>query len=373
MSIKNYVDISVPAKSRYTVTFFTGAVKDGPIQAMIDLRSDTVTQPTYDMRMAMAQAPVGDDVMGDDPSVNELEAFVADLLGKEAAVYMPSGTMTNQVALRLHTQPGDEIFLESEAHIYYYEGGGPAALSGVSCRLLPGDHGVFSAEQLKQSIRPSDPHFPSARMVCVENTHNRSGGRIFPLEAIQEIAEVCQQQDLSLHMDGARFWNACMATGIDEATYAAPFDTVSVCFSKGLGAPVGSALVGTYAQMARARRFRKMFGGGMRQAGMIAAGALYALQHHRDRLSEDHENAQRLAKGLQGVDEIAISPDAAVQTNIVNFDVPNITADEVAKNLAQAGVAVLATGPHRIRAVTNLMVSKDQIDQVIEAVKKCCL
>ncbi len=339
---------------------------------MIDLRSDTVTQPTYDMRQAMAQAPVGDDVMGDDPSVNELEAFVADLLGKEAAVYMPSGTMTNQVALRLHTQPGDEIFLESEAHIYYYEGGGPAALSGVSCRLLPGENGVFSAAQLKQSIRPQDPHFPSAQMVCVENTHNRSGGRIFPMAAIKEIAQVCQQQDLILHMDGARFWNACVATGIDEAAYAAPFDTVSVCFSKGLGAPVGSALVGTHAQMAQARRFRKMFGGGMRQAGMIAAGALFALQHHRDRLKEDHENAQHLAQGLQNIKGIEIDPQG-VQTNIVNFDVPDSAAEEVAKNLAQEGVAVLATGQHRIRAVTNLMVSRDQIDQVIDAVGKGCL
>lgn len=338
---------------------------------MIDLRSDTVTQPTYDMRQAMAKAPVGDDVMGDDPSVNELEAFVAELLGKEAAVYMPSGTMTNQVALRLHTQPGDEIFLESEAHIYYYEGGGPAALSGVSCRLLPGENGVFSAEQLQQQIRPEDPHFPSAKMVCVENTHNRSGGRIFPLKVINGIAQVCQQQDLILHMDGARFWNACVATGIDEATYAAPFDTVSVCFSKGLGAPVGSALVGTQAQMAQARRFRKMFGGGMRQAGMIAAGALYALRHHRDRLSEDHENAQRLAQGLQGIEGIEINPDA-VQTNIVNFEVPKQAADDVAKKLAQEGVAVLATGPHRIRMVTNLMVSADQINPVIEAIHKCC-
>ncbi|MEL7051490.1 MAG: low-specificity L-threonine aldolase [Cyanobacteria bacterium J06588_5] len=336
---------------------------------MIDLRSDTVTQPTAKMRQVMAAAPVGDDVMGDDPTVNELEATVADLLGKEAAVYMPSGTMTNQVALRSHTQPGDEIVLEAEAHIYYYEGGGPAALSGVSCRLLPGEGGVFSAAAVQQALRPHDPHFARTQLVCVENTHNRSGGRIFPLEMIREIAQVCQQNSLRLHMDGARFWNACVATGISEADYASPFDTVSVCFSKGLGAPVGSALVGTAEQMAIARRFRKMFGGGMRQAGMIAAGALYALQHQRDRLAEDHENAQLLAKGLQGIKGVESDP-TTVETNIVNFEVPGQPAEAVVKALGMEGVGVLATGPHKIRAVTNLMVERQQIQQAVDAVTK---
>ncbi|MEL7140696.1 MAG: low-specificity L-threonine aldolase [Cyanobacteria bacterium J06554_3] len=336
---------------------------------MIDLRSDTVTQPTDDMRHVMAKAPVGDDVLGDDPTVNELEAFVADLLGKEAAVYMPSGTMTNQVALRSHTQPGDEIVLEAEAHIYYYEGGGPAALSGVSCRLLPGEGGVFSANAVEAALRPSDPHFPKTQLVCIENTHNRSGGRIFPLETIQAIARVCQQRDLALHMDGARFWNACVATGIAEADYAAPFDTLSVCFSKGLGAPVGSALVGSAEKIAIARRFRKMFGGGMRQAGMIAAGALYALQHHRDRLAEDHDNAQTLATGLANMKGVSIDP-ALVETNIVNFEVPGQSAEAVVKELAQIGVAVLATGPHKIRAVTNLMVTREDMKDVIDAIAK---
>ncbi|MGB5917041.1 MAG: GntG family PLP-dependent aldolase [Phormidesmis sp.] len=336
---------------------------------MIDLRSDTVTQPTAEMRQAMVSAPVGDDVLGDDPTVNALEAYVADLLGKEAAVYMPSGTMTNQVALRLHTQPGDEVLLEAEAHIYYYEGGGPAALSGVSCRLLPGEEGVFSAASVVKALRPHNPHFPRPQLVCVENTHNRGGGKIFPLETIQEIAEVCRQKDLRLHMDGARFWNACVATGTAEAAYAQPFDTISVCFSKGLGAPVGSALVGSAAQMATARRFRKMFGGGMRQAGMIAAGALYALQHQRDRLVEDHNHAQRLARGLQGISGIEIDP-LSVETNIVNFIVPKYDASEVVKRLGQVGVALLANGPHTIRAVTNLMVSKRQIDQAIEMISQ---
>ncbi len=334
---------------------------------MIDLRSDTVTQPTAGMRQAMMAAPVGDDVLGDDPTVNALEAYVAELLGKEAAVYMPSGTMTNQVALRVHTQPSDEIILEAEAHIYYYEGGGPAALSGVSCRLLPGHGGVFSAAAVEQALRPQDPHFPQTRLVCVENTHNRSGGRIFPLETIREIAGVCAQKGLRLHLDGARFWNACVATGISEVDYAAPFDTLSVCFSKGLGAPVGSALVGSAEMMAQARRFRKLFGGGMRQAGIIAAGALYALNQQRDRLTEDHDNAQRLAQGLQNMAGVEIDL-ASVQTNIVNFDLSEHSAADVAEKLAQRDVAVLATGPHRIRAVTNLMVSRAQIDRVIEAI-----
>ncbi|MEM6452038.1 MAG: GntG family PLP-dependent aldolase [Cyanobacteria bacterium P01_D01_bin.105] len=334
---------------------------------MIDLRSDTVTQPTAEMRRVMADAPVGDDVLGDDPSVNALETFVADLLGKEAAVYMPSGTMTNQVALRSHTQPSDEVFLDAEAHIYYYEGGGPAALSGVSCRLLTGTDGVFSAQTLEQALRPLDPHFPQPKLVCIENTHNRSGGRIFPLETIQQIAQVCAAKNLLLHMDGARLWNACVATGINEADYAAPFDTVSVCFSKGLGAPVGSALVGSATVMAKARRFRKMFGGGMRQSGMMAAGALYALRHHRERLVDDHDNAQRLAHGLQKIEGLTIDP-RAVDTNIVNFEVLGQAADEIVNALAQKGVAMLATGPHKIRAVTNLMVSKAQIDKAIEAI-----
>ena len=333
----------------------------------IDLRSDTITQPTPAMRQAMAIAEVGDDVFGDDPTVNALESYTAQLLGKEAAVYMPSGTMTNQVALRLHTEPGDEIILESEAHIYYYEGGAPAALSGVMCRLIKGDKGVFSAGDLQKVLRPSDPHFPKTRLVCLENTHNRSGGRVFPLAEIEAIAQVCQAHDLKLHLDGARFWNACIATGVSEADYAKPFDTVSVCFSKGLGAPVGSALAGSAAQMQRARRFRKMFGGGMRQVGIIAAGALYALRHQRSRLQADHDNAQILAKGLQQVAGIQINPEE-VQTNIVVFHTPGISAAAVAQELTERGVGVLAIGAESLRAVTNLMVTEAQVRVVPEQV-----
>lgn len=335
---------------------------------MIDLRSDTVTQPTPEMRQAIAQAPVGDDVLGDDPTVNKLEEFVAALLGKEAAVYMPSGTMTNQVALRTHTEPGDEIILESQAHIYFYEGGGPAALSGLMCRLIEGDRGIFTAADLRSALRPWNEHYPRTKLVCLESTHNRGGGSIFPLSEIQAIAQVCQANDLRLHLDGARFWNACIATGISEADYAAPFDTVSVCFSKGLGAPVGSALVGPKDLMQRARRFRKMFGGGMRQAGIIAAGALYAVKHHRDRLADDHANAQYLAQGLQNINGIEVDIDN-VQTNLVYFHTPDdIPATVLAKQLAALDVGVLPTAPHTLRAVTNLMVSKADIATAVDTI-----
>ncbi|MBD2060565.1 low-specificity L-threonine aldolase [Oculatella sp. FACHB-28] len=330
---------------------------------MIDLRSDTVTQPTPAMREAIAYAQVGDDVLGDDPTVKALESYVAQLLGKEAAVFMPSGTMTNQIALRAHTEPGDEVILESQAHIYYYEGGAPAALSGVMCRLIPGNHGIFTASDLTKVLRPTDEHFPRTKLVCLENTHNRSGGRIYPLSEIQAIAQVCQEQGLRLHLDGARLWNACVATGISEAEYAQPFDTVSVCFSKGLGAPIGSALAGSREFIERSRRFRKMFGGAMRQAGILAAGALYALKHHRERLQDDHIHAKILAEGLAQLEGIEIAPEE-VQTNIVVFHTPTISAQVLVDRLKEKGVAVLAIGPNSIRAVTNLMVNQGQIQQV---------
>ncbi len=334
---------------------------------MIDLRSDTVTQPTVEMRQAIAQAPVGDDVLGDDPTVNELEATVAEVLGKEAAVYMPSGTMTNQVALRIHTEPGDEIILESQAHIYFYEAGAPAALSGLMCKLIEGQQGIFTATDLQAALRPWNVHYPRTKLVCLENTHNRGGGSIFPLAEIQRIEQVCRDHNLRLHLDGARFWNACVATGLSAADYAAPFDTVSVCFSKGLGAPVGSALVGSHELMQRARRFRKMFGGGMRQAGMVAAGALYAMRHHRDRLADDHANAQRLAQGLQSIDGLAVVE--TVPTNLVYFHTPEeMPAVLLAEHLQSLGVGVLPTAAHTLRAVTNLMVSEADIDEAVQRI-----
>ena len=330
----------------------------------IDLRSDTITVPTPAMRQAMASAEVGDDVFGDDPTVLKLEARVAELLGKEAALFTVSGTMANQLALRSHTESGDEILVDANAHIYYYETGGPAALAGVMCRCLPGVRGIFTAADVEAALRPADQHFPPTKLVCIENTHNRGGGSIWPLETIREVAEVSRRHGLRMHLDGARLWNASIATGIAERDYAEHFDSVSVCFSKGLGAPIGSALCGSREFIQRARRFRKMFGGGMRQAGIIAAGALHALEHHRARLAEDHANARTLAEGLSRLPGIELDP-ATVQTNLVFMRVRKLPAAALAAALEKAGVRVLALGPETIRAVTNMTVTADDIAEAI--------
>ena len=330
----------------------------------IDLRSDTITVPTPAMRQAMASAEVGDDVFGDDPTVLKLEARVAELLGKEAALFTVSGTMANQLALRSHTESGDEILVDANAHIYYYETGGPAALAGVMCRCLPGVRGIFTAADVEAALRPADQHFPPTKLVCIENTHNRGGGSIWPLETIREVAEVSRRHGLRMHLDGARLWNASIATGIAERDYAEHFDSVSVCFSKGLGAPIGSALCGSREFIQRARRFRKMFGGGMRQAGIIAAGALHALEHHRARLAEDHANARTLAEGLSRLPGIELDP-ATVQTNLVFMRVRKLPAAALAAALEKAGVRVLALGPETIRAVTNMTVTAVDIAEAI--------
>jgi threonine aldolase len=331
---------------------------------MIDLRSDTVTRPTAGMRQAMAAAVVGDDVFGDDPTVHRLEEETARLLGKEAAVFMPSGTMSNQVAIRSHTEPGDEILLDTNAHIFFYEAGAPAALSGVMCRCLPGARGVFDVADVLSALRPPNVHYPPTRLVCLENTHNLGGGRIWPLDRITAVARCAREHGLKLHLDGARLWNASAATGIPVEEYARPFDSVSVCFSKGLGAPVGSALAGSKGYIERARRFRKQFGGGMRQAGVVAAGALYALAHHRQRLTEDHVNARRLAEALASIPGIVIQPEE-VETNIVYFQETAMPAPELVRRLAEKGVSVIARGPDSIRAVTHLDVSAEDIEAAI--------
>ena len=331
---------------------------------MIDLRSDTVTKPTLSMREAMARAEVGDDVFGDDLTVKELEAETAALLGKESALFTPSGTMANQLAIRGHTEPGDEILVEANAHVYYYESGAPAALSGVMCRCLNGQRGIFGGTEVEAALRPPDQHFARTRLVCVENTHNRGGGKIWPLERIQEVAATARKHGLLLHLDGARLWNASAAAGIPERDYAAYFDTVSVCFSKGLGAPIGSALAGPRSFIERVRRFRKMFGGGMRQAGIIAAGALFALRNHRARLAEDHAKAKALASGLAGVEGLETHP-AEVETNMVLIRVRSMPAQQLVQQLQAQGVLVLAVGPDTIRAVTNLMVSGNDIQRAV--------
>lgn len=343
-----------------------GDVSDENVRT-IDLRSDTVTKPTPAMREVMARAEVGDDVLGDDPTVKRLEAETAAVLGKEAALFTPSGTMANQLAIRIQTEPGDEILVEGNAHIYYYEAGAPSALSGVMCRCVEGNRGVFSGADLESALRPADVHFPRTRLVCLENTHNRGGGKIWPIKAIMEVAEAAQKNRLQLHLDGARLWNAAAASGISERQYAEPFDTVSVCFSKGLGSPVGSALAGPKGLIERARRFRKMFGGGMRQAGIIAAGALFALQHHRSRLTEDHANAKLLASGLARLRGVDVDP-AEIETNMVRFRVHGVPAELLAQRLRSQGVLVLAVGRDTIRAVTSLMVSAVDIQAALKAV-----
>jgi threonine aldolase len=332
---------------------------------MIDLRSDTVTRPTPGMRQAMAKAEVGDDVFGDDPTVQRLEQETAGLLGKEAAVFMPSGTMSNQVAIRAHTEPGDEILLDGNAHIYFYEAGAPAALSGVMCRCLPGVRGVFDVPDILAALRPPNVHYAPSRLVCVENTHNLGGGRIWPLDRLIAVTSCAREHRLKLHLDGARLWNASAATGVTVAEYARPFDSVSVCFSKGLGAPVGSALAGSRALAERARRFRKQFGGGLRQAGVLAAAALYALTHHRDRLIEDHANARRLAEGLALLPGLIVQPHD-VETNMVFLQVTSLPAPELERRLASKGVSVIARGPDSIRAVTHLDVSPADIQAAID-------
>jgi threonine aldolase len=331
-----------------------------------DFRSDTVTRPTPEMRAAMAAAPVGDDVFDDDPTVHRLQQRVAEMLGKEAAIYVPSGTMSNLIGVRLHCRPGDEMICEAGCHVYHYEQGGYAQLSGVAARPVEGRAGVIEIGQLEGLVRPRDDHFVRTRLVTLENTHNRGGGTIQPYPALEAICRWAHQQGLATHLDGARLWNAVVATGIPARQWAQHFDTVSVCFSKGLGAPVGSALAGEKAMIASARRHRKVFGGGMRQAGIVAAGALYALEHHIDRLADDHANARRLAEGIRRIPSLTLVNDP-VQTNLVFFRVAPAwgTAAELSSRLAQRGVWMHATSADTIRAATHLDIHQADVDRAL--------
>lgn len=336
----------------------------------IDLRSDTVTLPTAGMRDAMLNAELGDDVIDIDPTVARLQELTAELLGKEAAIFMPSGTMTNQVAVRVHCQPGDEILCEEGCHIYNYEQGAFAQFSGVVARTVKGEDGILQLSQLQGLIRPDNEHMVRTRLVCLENTHNRGGGRILPLESVEAITAWAHEQGLSTHLDGARLFNAVVASGISAERWCAGFDTVSVCFSKGLGAPVGSALAGPRELIQAARRQRKVFGGGMRQAGVIAAGALYALQHQVDRLADDHATAQIIATAIRETEGLTLEP-AEVDTNIVIFRVdPALgTAADFVNRLGERGVAMLPFSNVHVRAVTHLHITPDsarQAGQVIQ-------
>lgn len=332
----------------------------GPIY---DFRSDTLTRPTDAMRRAMAEAEVGDDVFGEDPSVVRLQERLAEMLGKEAALYVPSGTMSNQIGVRVHCRPGDEILCEATCHIYSYEQGGVAQLSGVATRTIAGESGVLRKEQLVDFIRPDDPHHVRTRLVCLENTHNRGGGRVLPYESVEAICTWAHEHGLATHLDGARLFNAVVASGIDARQWAKHFDTVSVCFSKGLGAPVGSALAGSREAIAQALRHRKLFGGGMRQAGIIAAAALFALENHVERLAEDHENARRLADAIREIEGLRLVPEV-VDTNIVIFEVDGALGDaaEFSGRLKERGVYMLTIGNRQLRAVTHLDVDRNDVD-----------
>jgi threonine aldolase len=333
-------------------------------EAVIDLRSDTVTRPSREMRMAMAQAEVGDDVIDRDPTCDRLQARIAEMLGKEDALFMPSGSMTNQIAVRIHCKPGDEFLCEAGCHIYNYEQAAFAQLSGLAARTVEGTHGVLDVAQLRGLIRPAQDHLVRTRLVCLENTHNRGAGRIQPHASVQAICAWARENDLRTHLDGARLFNAVVATGIPASDWAQHFDTVSVCFSKGLGAPVGSALVGSKAVIREARRHRKLFGGGMRQAGILAAGALYALEHNISRLADDHRNARRLADTVRRTPGLLLVPDQ-IDSNIVIFQVDAAlgSAGDFAAALRERGVLVLAIGATQIRAVTHLDVDAAAIER----------
>lgn len=336
----------------------------------IDLRSDTMTLPSFGMRRAMAEAEVGDDVWGEDPTVNRLEARVAELLAKEAAVFVPSGTMANQIGIRIHTRPADELLCERDAHICWYEGGAPAALSGVTCRTLAGRRGILDVDDFSDCISPGDIHSCPTRLVALENTHNRGGGSIYPIENIERICAWAHEHRLATYLDGARLMNAVVATDIPAERWCAAFDTVSICFSKGLGAPVGSAIAGTNEGIASARRVRKLFGGAMRQAGILAAAALYALDHNLARLAEDHANAQILARALEDTDGFQVRA-ADVQTNLVWFRVePSLGgAQEAAERFRRHNLLVAVLGPQTLRMCTHLDVSRQDAEYGAEAIR----
>jgi threonine aldolase len=341
---------------------------------MIDLRSDTVTVPTPAMRDAMASAPVGDDVYGDDPTVNRLEERAAELLGKEAAVFVPTGTMSNQIAVRTHTEPGDLVLIDGQGHVVRSEGGGAAAISGVTMRHLPSDRGVFAADAIHEAMGRPHPFNPSTippvpRLVCVENTHNGGGGTVWPLPALDAVAGAARAHGLALHLDGARLWHAAAASDVPEARLAEPFDTVNVCFSKGLGAPVGSALAGTRPLIERARRFRQQLGGGMRQAGIIAAGALHALEHHRDGLIADVVNARAFAEGLSAIPGVRVELER-VQSNIVRFEVEAVEAGAFATRCHELGVHMLPNGTRGMRAVMHRDVDSEDLARALEVVRE---
>jgi threonine aldolase len=338
---------------------------------LIDLRSDTVTRPTPEMRKAMAEAEVGDDVFGDDPTVNSLQEFAADLLGKEAGLFVPTGSMGNQVCLGALARPANEVICDAGAHFLHYEGGSVAAHLGLVARPIAGDRGVITADQVEPMIRGGSEHNPRTAVVAIENTHNAHGGKVFPLEEARAISKVCRDKDVAVHIDGARIFNAQAATGTPVREWADCADTVTFCFSKGLGAPIGSMVVSTEEVIAEARVLRKRLGGGMRQVGVIAAAARVALETGPDRLAEDHANARLLADGLAELNETAVDV-AAVETNMVyvNLEPFNTAAPEVSEALRKEGILTLGMPGYSMRLVTHRDVSTAQTEQALEALRK---
>lgn len=333
---------------------------------IIDLRSDTVTKPTTAMRKAMMDAEVGDDVFGEDPTVNKLQKKIAKMFGKGAALFVPSGVMGNQICIKTHTQPGDEVILEQESHIVVYETAAPAVLAGVLIKTITGEMGVITAEQIQMALRPKAYYFPKTTLICLENTHGRAGGTIFPLQEMKRIRELTVKENIKIHLDGARLWNATAATGISVKEYAKYVDSVSVCLSKGLGAPVGSVIIGTGDFIERARTYRKMFGGGMRQVGILAAAGIYALDHHISRLREDHEQARYFAQHIGNLKTFHVDIES-VQTNMVIADIvkTGMTQRQVLRKLQSRRVLLTPERYKSVRAVMHLDVSSKELKETV--------
>jgi len=332
-----------------------------------DLRSDTFTKPTSGMLQAMFTAAVGDDVFGEDPTVNKLEAMAADLFGMESAVFCPSGTMTNQIAIKCHTQPGDEVICEKLSHVYIYEGGGIAFNSGCQVKAIDGNRGRLTAKYIAQNINPKDIHKANTSLVCLENTTNRGGGACYEFAEIELVKEVCLQNNLKLHLDGARLWNALIAKEETPRQYGEIFDSISICLSKGLGTPVGSLLLGNKTYIQKARRIRKVFGGGMRQAGYLAAAGIFALENNFDRLQNDHDNAKKIAVALS--EKVFVGEILPVETNIIIFEVLSpYTPESFSAIMKEHTISVMVISACQIRMVTHLDVSNEQVDKLVSLI-----
>ena len=337
----------------------------------IDLRSDTVTKPSVPMRSAMAEAEVGDDVFGEDPSINRLQQIAAEMLGKEAALFTPSGTMANQICLRLLTRPGDEVICHQWAHLYRFEGSAAQTLSGLSFFPIPHPRGILSPDLVKPAILESNIHYPVTRVLALENTSNKGNGAVYPLEKVKELAQLARENGLYLHLDGARMFNACLAGGYSPKELASSFDTISFCLSKGLGAPVGSMVVSTRENIEKAIRIRKRLGGGMRQAGFLAAAGIFALENNIDRLARDHERAQKLARALAELKGVLIDP-SDIQTNIVIFDITpsGLSPEQALSRLGQLGLGVVPFGGNLLRAVLHLEISDQDVEEAISILQE---